>query len=59
MDLSADRSKIDKLLDDNFYTLKHRIQLVISFKELDGYLEQNVPTLEDPNFSTWRREDQK
>lgn len=40
MDLSSIDFKINNLLDDNYHTRKHLIQLVLSLKELEDYLEK-------------------
>lgn len=50
---------MSKLSDDNFHVWKSRIQLVLSFKELDEYIEDDPPEPESDNYRKWRRGDNK
>ena len=51
--------RIDKLRDDNFHTWKTRIQLVLSLKEVDGYISDDPPDRESDSYSEWNKGDLK
>lgn len=59
MDSSKDYFKIAKLSDDNYHVCKSCIQLVLSLKELDEYLEDDLRAEDSDAYRTWRRGDNK
>ena len=61
MDFDKDGMKITKLSDDNYHTWKSRIQLILSLKELDEYIEDDPPSDDSDKESLrkWRRCDSK
>lgn len=51
--------KIDKLKDDKFHIWKNRVQLIMSFRELDDYLTAEPPCAESSEYTTWSKSDRK
>lgn len=51
--------KIDMLRVDNFHTWKTRIQLVLSLKEVNGYICEDAPSTSSDMYEDWRKGDLK
>ena len=50
---------VDKLRDDNFHIWKARIQLILSFKEVDTHLVDDPPDRTAEAFPAWHKADVK
>lgn len=60
MDQSSGPIKVDKLTADNFYVWKQKIKLVLSFRELDEFIDANVaPPTSEPDLRSWTSKDNK
>ena len=59
MDSEKASLTLEKLRDDNFHVWKHRVQLILGFKELDEYIDQDPPALDASEYPAWRKGDRK
>eukprot|EP00171_Calliarthron_tuberculosum_P021821 IDg21821t1 len=60
MDSEASGSmKVEKLNETSFHAWKHKIQLLLAWKELDEHIEDDSPTRETSEFPTWCRRDKR
>ena len=51
--------KVDKLKDDKFHSWKHKIELLLAFRDLDYIIEDDILESNDPNLNAWRHKDKK
>ena len=59
MDSIASGIKIDKLNDSNFHAWKQKIQLLLSLRELDRFVEEDPPARDSDEYPDWRKNDRK
>lgn len=59
MDSDKGGITIEKLRDNNFHTWKKRIRFVLSFRELDDYLDDDSPATTSNEYASWCKKDKK
>ena len=63
MDPDKSSFGIEKLSDENFHTWKKRIQFVLSYRELDDYIDDDPPKQGTEDYpalhSAWKKKDKK
>lgn len=56
---SGGSGNIKKLKESNFPAWKQKCFLLLALRDLDEYIEEAPPDEDDPNRSTWLRNDRK
>ncbi len=51
--------KVDKFINSNFHALKQKIQLVLSLRELDDYIQDDPPIDDAEVYRDWCKYDRK
>ena len=63
MDLNKSTVNIEKLSDNNFHIWKKRIQFVLSYRELDDYIDEDPPERDTEDYpalyTAWKKKDKK
>lgn len=58
-DVGKDNVKLAKMCDVNYPVRRTPIQIVLSLKDLDEYIEEDTPATNSNNYRKWRRGDSK
>ncbi len=59
IDAASGLLKVDKLDATNYFSWKQNIQLVLSLRELDEFIEQEPPAEDARNYLDWKKSDRK
>ena len=57
MDSEKTEFSVEKLRDDNYHVWKHRVLLILGFKELNEYIGDDPPAATAANYTAWRKGD--
>ncbi len=49
--------KLEKLNNTNFHAWKQKIQLVLSLRELDDFIDDDPPAMDADNYREWCKND--
>ena len=54
MDSKSSGMKVDKLIDDNHHSRKHKIELLLAFWSLEFMIEDYLPEFDDGQYNALR-----
>ncbi len=55
MDAASGMMKVDKLDATNYFSWEEKIQLVLSLRELDAFIEQEPPAEDADDYRDWKK----